>query len=70
MGIIMNDLSEYRGEPVIFPPDHEKNIENNPEDLLTHKHDTFGNIALKTQDFQKLMEKLNNLENLANQDLR
>lgn len=62
-------MKKYESEMVFNPIGSPFRKDSNLLDLLEHKHRIFGKIALKDSDLLNLIEKLDNLENLGNDDL-
>ena len=63
-------MEEHSTHNIKYPIGHPNNTENNIDELMKFKFRSFGNIALQEGEIDKLMAKLENLENLKNAELR
>lgn len=54
---------------VMFPPGHARNTDANLRDVLNHKFQLLGRVALSEADLNQAIERMMNLENLSNPDL-
>jgi len=55
---------------VMYPSGHARNTAANLKDILHHKFNLLGSLALKSGTLSQCLEKLNNLDKLSNKDLQ
>lgn len=55
---------------VMFPSGHSRNTVANLKDILNHKFNVLGRLALKEDELKTKLNDLNNLESLKNADLQ
>ena len=55
---------------VMFPSGHSRNTAADLKDILSHKFNVLGRLALKEDELKSKLTSLNNLENLKNADLQ
>jgi 2-methylcitrate dehydratase len=55
---------------VMYPSGHARNTTANLKDILSHKFKLLGGLALDSNNLNKCLEKLGNLDQLSNKDLQ
>jgi 2-methylcitrate dehydratase len=55
---------------VMFPSGHSRNTAANLKDILNHKFNVLGRLALKEDQLKTKLSELNNLDKLTNEELR
>jgi 2-methylcitrate dehydratase len=55
---------------VMYPSGHARNTSANLKDILNHKFNLLGGLALESSNLSQCLEKLNNLDKLSNKDLQ
>ena len=64
------DGKVFDSKMVMFPSGHARNTACDLKEILRHKFQLLGNLALEQGELNKFLEKLNNIENLSNKDLQ
>lgn len=60
----------YDSKMVMFPSGHARNETANLTDILDHKFQLLGNLALDKPSLDTFLAQLNNIENLSNKELQ
>jgi len=63
------DGKTYDSKFVMFPSGHSRNTSADLKNILQHKFRLLGSLALSETDLEKILDKLNNLDNLSNIEL-
>lgn len=55
---------------VMYPAGHARNEDADLEGILKNKFEQLGDLCLEKEEFGQVLERLNNLDNLTNWDLK
>lgn len=64
------DTKKHDSGFIMFPGGHARNTDTDLKDVLRHKFKTLGQMALSDQNLDTFIEKLENIENASNEDLK
>jgi len=61
---------KYESGFVMFPSGHSRNTSANLRDILDHKNNLLGKLALSESELSEKLALLNNIESASNKDLQ
>lgn len=64
------DSKEYDSGFIMFPGGHSRNTDTNLKDVLKHKFQTLGELALRGEELESFIKKLENIESASNDSLK
>lgn len=70
LSITFKDGQKFESGFVMFPSGHSRNTSANLSDILNHKNNILGKLALSENDLTEKLNLLNSLEKASNKDLQ
>lgn len=64
------DGKTYDSKMVMFPTGHARNTTADLKEILRHKNQLLGKLALEQSELDSFLKKLDNIENLSNKELQ
>lgn len=68
--ITLSNNKVLDSELIMFPSGHARNETADLKGILDHKFKLLGALALEKKDSDRMLDKLNNLDNLSNAELQ